>query len=121
MLTGGSDASRNKGIHAGSREESNGGDGYSCDEAMHGGRFELWGTSTSMGKMGDRADDVMCVSQCSVAWPFTLVFIYAKISLNRWKLFRQTSWPSGLRRCVQVAVLIGAGSNPADVILLFGS
>ena len=67
MLTGGSDASRNKGIHAGSREESNGGDGYSFDEAVHGGRFELWGTS--MGKMGDRADDMMWdVRQCSVAW-----------------------------------------------------
>ena len=36
------------------------------------------------------------------------------------KLFRQTSWPSGLRRCVQVAVLIGAGSNPADVIYFLG-
>ena len=66
MLTGGSDASRNKGIHAGSREKSNGGDGYSCDEAVHGGRFELWGTS--MGKMGDRADDVGCASVRSVAW-----------------------------------------------------
>ena len=65
---------------------------------------------------GAAADDVGCASrQCSVAWPFFLVFIYAKISFNRWKLFRKTSWPSGLRRCVQVAVLIGAGSNPADV------
>ena len=36
------------------------------------------------------------------------------------KLLRQTSWPSGLRRCVQVAVLIGAGSNPADVIYFLG-
>ena len=88
MLTGGSDASRNKGIYAGSREKSNGGDGYSCDEAVHGGRFELWGTS--MGKRGDCADDVDNVDvrhrQCSVAWLFNLVFIYAKISLNHWKL-----------------------------------
>ena len=77
----------------------------------------MWGTS--MGKRGDCADDVdnaVEVRQCSVAWLFNLVFIYAKISFNHWKLFRQTSWPSGLRRCVQVAVLIGAGSNPADVI-----
>ena len=29
------------------------------------------------------------------------------------------SWPSGLRRCVQVAVLIGAGSNPAECKLSF--
>ena len=71
MLTRGSDSGRNKGIHAGSREESNGGDGYSCDEAMHGGRFELWGTS--MGKMGDRAVPMMSMMwdvrhrQCSVA------------------------------------------------------
>ena len=27
-----------------------------------------------------------------------------------------TSWPSGLRRYVQVVVLVGVGSNPTDVI-----
>ena len=29
-----------------------------------------------------------------------------------------TSWPSGLRHYIQVAVLVGVGSNPTDIIIL---
>ena len=29
-----------------------------------------------------------------------------------------TSWPSDIRRYVQVAVLVGVGSNPTDLIIL---
>ena len=32
------------------------------------------------------------------------------------KIVGMTSWPSGLRRYVQVVVLVGVGSNPTDVI-----
>ena len=40
-------------------------------------------------------------------------FILAERQKVNGMFFHQSTWPSGLRRCVQVAVLIGAGSNPA--------
>ena len=37
-------------------------------------------------------------------------------SIPAFSKFCMTSWPSGLRRYVQVVVLVGVGSNPTDVI-----
>ena len=37
-------------------------------------------------------------------------------SIPAFSIARLTSWPSGLRRYVQVVVLVGVGSNPTDVI-----
>ena len=43
---------------------------------------------------------------------FILIYIYARLLANP----QLAGWPSGLRRCVQVAVyIVGAGSNPAPV------
>ena len=37
-------------------------------------------------------------------------------SIPAFSMIVMTSWPSGLRRYVQVVVLVGVGSNPTDVI-----
>ena len=65
MLTGGSDAGRDKGIHANGREKSNRGDGYSCGEAVHGGRVELWSVFCMVEcQMSNAKDRCASVRQC---------------------------------------------------------